>query len=559
MTTGTENGNGAAIAPNTVDLLLDEGDLDRDELYELSLLVGIDPENAPSNSGALGDESLDGVATDPDGEGDDEEELVDRDVLAGRVHADGKTRTPIWANPLVKAGSVALIGGLCMVVVGGVLSGFQSAGKRDLTPTARPEQAPEPPADPTQLALERQRQEIGQLKTRNALGNQTQALQLHEARTNGEGNDPSAAELLALRNQMARAQAVQAEGAQPTVAVSPQAVQPTGPVTRTAPTYAPATPRQVEPAPRPSASPPRQNVVNRPPPPAPEVLWASLAAMGSYGTGMGMEPAFTPGPQQPTPIESLPPASSALPQQPAAAEPIAQLVSDATPALLQIEEAAILGRTLKRVAPGTTAAATLVAPIYWAEDLSREQQSQRTAIALSQPLLADNGTVALDAGTVLVAEVSVLAGSGMVELSVTDVVTVQDGVSKVTPVPLNHLLITGGNGNPLVAQEMRNGGEVRAAQMQLAALGALGHVGELLNRPLSQQTIIGEGASAVATEYAPVNIIAGLLSGAAQAVLPIEQQRVTQRIDDYDSRNRIWFHDTAEVSVFALNEFVFEP
>ncbi|MGB5971858.1 MAG: hypothetical protein WBG38_00995, partial [Nodosilinea sp.] len=310
MTTGTENGNGAAIAPNTVDLLLDEGDLDRDELYELSLLVGIDPENAPSNSGALGDESLDGVATDPDGEGDDEEELVDRDVLAGRVHADGKTRTPIWANPLVKAGSVALIGGLCMAVVGGVLSGFQSAGKRDLTPTARPEQAPEPPADPTQLALERQRQEIGQLKTRNALGNQTQALQLHEARTNGEGNDPSAAELLALRNQMARAQAVQAEGAQPTVAVSPQAVQPTGPVTRPAPTYSPQAPRQVEPAPRPSASPPRQNVVNRPPPPAPEVLWASLAAMGSYGTGMGMEPAFTPGPQEPTSVESSPPASS---------------------------------------------------------------------------------------------------------------------------------------------------------------------------------------------------------------------------------------------------------
>ncbi|MEA5448269.1 hypothetical protein VB780_06805 [Leptolyngbya sp. CCNP1308] len=565
MMTGTENGNGAAIAPNTVDLLLDEGDLDRDELYELSLLVGIDPENAPSNSGALGDESLDGVATDPDGEGDDEEELVDRDVLAGRVHADGKTRTPIWANPLVKAGSVALIGGLCMVVVGGVLSGFQSAGKRDLTPTARPEQAPEPPPDPTQLALERQRQEIGQLKTRNALGNQTQALQLHEARTNGEGNDPSAAELLALRNQMARAQAVQAEGAQPApnaqtaAAVSPQAVQPTGSVTRPAPTYAPAAPRPA-PSPRPSASPPpRQPVVNMPPPPPPEVLWSSLAAMGSYGTGTGMEPAFTPGPQEPTPVESLPPASSALPQQPAADGPTAQLVSDATPASLQIEEAAILGRTLKRVAPGTTATATLVAPIYWAEDLSREQQSQRTAIALSQPLLADNGTVALDAGTVLVAEVSVLAGSGMVELSVTDVVTVENGVSKVTPVPLNHLLITGGNGNPLIAKEMRNGGEVRAAQMQLAALGALGHVGELLNRPLSQQTIIGEGASAVATEYAPVNIIAGLLSGAAQAVLPIEQQRVTQRIDDYDSRTRIWFHDTAEVSVFALNEFVFEP
>ncbi|MBE9160060.1 hypothetical protein IQ265_25015 [Nodosilinea sp. LEGE 06152] len=561
MTTGTENGNGAAIAPNTIDLLLDEGDLDRDELYELSVLVGIDPEKAPSYSAALGDESLDGAATDPDSE--DAEELVDRDVLAGRVHADGKTRTPIWANPLVKAGSVALIGGLCMAVVGGVLSGFQSAGKRDLTPTARPEQAPEPPPDPTQLALERQRQEIGQLKTRNALGNQTQALQLHEARTNGEGNDPSAAELLALRNQMARAQAVQEGGAQPApnaqtaAAVSPQAVQPTGPVTRPAPTYAPAAPRPA-PAPRPTASsPPRQPVVNRPPPPPPEVLWDSLVAMGSYGTGTGMEPAFTPGSQEPTPVASAPLAD--LSQQPAAAEPTAQLVSNPSPASLQIEEAAILGRTLKRVAPGTTAAAKLVAPIYWAEDLSREQQSQRTAIALSQPLLADNGAVALAAGTVLVAEVSVLAGSGMVELSVTDVVTVENGVSKVTPVPLNHLLITGGNGNPLVAQEMRNGGEVRAAQMQLAALGALGHVGELLNRPLSQQTIIGEGASAVATEYAPVNIIAGLLSGAAQAVLPIEQQRVTQRIDDYDSRNRIWFHDTAEVSVFALNEFVFEP
>ena len=544
MTTGTENGNGAAAAPNTGNLLLDERDLGRDELYELSLMVGIDPENAPAHPGALDDESLDGMATDPDGEEGDGEELIDRDVLAGRAYADGKTRTPLWANPLVKAGSVALIGGLCMAIVGGVLSGFQSAGKRDLTITARPEQAPEPPPDPTQLALERQRQEIGQLKTRNALGNQTQALQLHEARTSGEGNDPSAAELLALRNQMARAQVAQAEGvqpaptAQPTAAASPQAVQP-----RPAPTAAPQAP-----APRPSVSPPqRPPVVNMPPPPAPEVLWASLAAMGSYGTGMGMEPAFTPGPQQPTPVES--PSVADLPPEPAAAGP----------ASLQIEEAAILGRPLKRVAPGTAAAATLVAPIYWAEDLSREQQSQRTAITLSQPLLADDGAVALDVGTVLVAEVSVLAGSGMVELSVTDVVTVENGVSKVTPVPLNHLLITGGNGDPLIAQEMRNGGEVRAAQMQLAALGALGNVGELLNRPLSQQTIIGEGTSAVATEYAPVNIIAGLMSGAAQAVLPIEQRRVTQRISDYDSRNRIWFHDTAAVSVFALNEFVFEP
>jgi hypothetical protein len=71
MMAGTENENGAAVAPNNGNLLLDEGDLGRDELYELSLMVGIDPENAPSHSGALGDESPDDVAADHDGEGDD--------------------------------------------------------------------------------------------------------------------------------------------------------------------------------------------------------------------------------------------------------------------------------------------------------------------------------------------------------------------------------------------------------------------------------------------------------------------------------------------------------
>jgi hypothetical protein len=223
------------------------------------------------------------------------------------------------------------------------------------------------------------------------------------------------------------------------------------------------------------------------------------------------------------------------------------------------EEAAILGNTLITVQPGTYAAARLVTPIYWAQDLANEQQSQRTALELTEPLIGSQGEVALEAGTSLVAEVNVIAGSGLLQLYVTDVVVTEDGQQQVMSIPPQSLVIAGNEGQPLIAREIQNTGEIRAAEIQLALLGALGNVGELLNRPESESTAVGLTGSASSTTYGAPNILAGLLEGAADAVLPIEQDRVTNRIDDYDNQPRIWYHGSdTPVMLFIAEEFTFQ-
>ncbi|MEM6436997.1 MAG: hypothetical protein AAF773_24565, partial [Cyanobacteria bacterium P01_D01_bin.115] len=204
--------------------------------------------------------------------------------------------------------------------------------------------------------------------------------------------------------------------------------------------------------------------------------------------------------------------------------------------------------------------AQLVSPIYWAQDLANEQQPQRTALELTEPLYADDGSVALAPGTLLVAEVTVIAGSGLLDLVVTDVVTVDDGgVQRTMSLPNRNFVIAGQDGNPLIASEIQDEGGIRAAELQLGILGALGTVGELLNRPDSSTTVVGGDTSISTVENGSVNILAGLLQGATDAVLPIEQTRILDRIEDIQDRPGIWFHPAnAEVLVFVADEFTFQ-
>ena len=294
-----------------------------------------------------------------------------------------------------------------------------------------------------------------------------------------------------------------------------------------------------------------------------------LSRYGSYGSGSALpantiaaapiaSPVASPSaiatPQVET-TEAVPAFSDGAPETGVAVSGLAPKQADTTYAE---EAAAILGHTLVTVQSGTYAQAVLETPIYWAQDLANEQQSQRTALKLSEPLYGSRGEVALEVGTLLVAEVNVIAGSGLLQLHVTDVVITKDGRQQVMSIPNQNLVIAGSEGQPLVAREIQNTGEIRAAQIQLAALGALGNVGALLNRPDSQTTAIGIGSSVSTVENGAVNILAGLLEGAAGAILPIEQDRVENRIDDYENQPRIWFHGSdAPVTLFVAEEFTF--
>ncbi|MEM6835485.1 MAG: TrbI/VirB10 family protein [Cyanobacteria bacterium P01_C01_bin.120] len=523
---------------------------------EMAGWMGLDPE-PNSNATASSASSL------SDAEVDEEEEV---DSHTGE---DGKTKTPLWSNPLMKLAFVALVAGGCLTVVGLVVNTIQTAGRRDLAtpPTARRVEE-EPPEDPMQSALRSQGEQIGELKTQNALGNQQLAMDIQAE----EGSEVSAAELLALRNQLEQRrqfqEAAQANGSPQTRVTSSQSVTP-----RSAPAPAPrpAPPPALRSIPAPPPAPlPRPAPVEQIPP---QEQLAMLSRYGSYGSGSALpantiaaapivSPVASPSaiatPQVET-AEAVPAFSDGAPETVVAMpgfEAAAPKQADTTYAE---EAAAILGHTLVTVQSGTYAQAVLETPIYWAQDLANEQQSQRTALKLSEPLYGSQGEVALEAGTLLVAEVNVIAGSGLLQLHVTDVVVTKDGRQQVMSVPNQNLVIAGSEGQPLVAREIQNTGEIRAAQIQLAALGALGNVGELLNRPDSSTTVIGGDTSVSTVENGAVNILAGLLEGAADAVLPSEQDRIENRIDDYENQPRIWYHGSdAPVMLFVAEEFTFQ-
>ncbi|NEQ48216.1 MAG: TrbI/VirB10 family protein [Leptolyngbya sp. SIOISBB] len=486
-----------------------------------------------------------------------------------QVDDQGKTKTPLWANPLVKLIFVGGVAGSCLLIVGLVVQSIQNAGSRDLlgSSTVTPVEVEEP-EDPMQSALRQQEQQIGSLKTQNALGTQQLAMQLQDEAGQGGTSEVSAADLLALRNQLQRRQEQQAQATNQTN--QPNQTQPTitnRPVPRPTTVASPRPPTVATPVAPTSVA---RSLPPAPPPLSPQEQLTNLTGYGSYGSGSALPantiaavPIAAPGNigEIASPQAEMPPAVPSFSDAGVASAPIPafQAGPKQVDNTYAAEEAAILGNSLITVQAGTYAQATLETPIYWAQDLANEQQSQRTALRLSEPLYGSRGEVALEAGTLLVAEVNVIAGSGLLQMYVTDVVVTQDGQQQVMSIPHQNLVIAGREGQPLIAREIQNTGEIRAAELQLAALGALGNVGELLNRPDSSTTIIGGDTSVSTVENGAVNILAGLLAGAADAVLPIEQARVEGRIDDYENQPRIWYHGSdAPVMLFVADEFIFQ-
>lgn len=567
------NGNGHSPAPEPAEMPVLPVPVAAaavgDDSADLAALVGLEVEPKADATPATND-LLDG------------EDLEEADDDGGKSDKSGKTKTPLWANPFLKVLFVAGFAGSAFLVVALVFGALQTTGQGDSAPEiVRSEEAAEEEEDPIDAALRRQQEEIGQLKTQNALGNQQQAMALQAQRT----VDPT--EVLALRNrQLDLVETIQENQEESAAVTAPK--PPSSPPVSSRPTTSTSRPSPA-PSVRPSpvSSRPAPALPAPPPPPTvalppipepidPQAQWETLVALGSYGQGTAVADI----PLAPVATTSEPSASvtvAPVPEMPAAelpsfSAPTAQVASDSEPDVLEFseptvdesllyaqEEAAILGYTLKTVPSGTFAAARLVTPIYWAQDLANEQQPQRTALELTEPLLADDGTVALPAGTALVAEVNVVAGSGLLELQVTDVVMSQDGVQRTMQLPNQNMVIAGNDGNPLIAREIQDDGEIRAAELQLAALGALGNLGELLNRPESSTTIVGGDTSISTVENGPVNILAGLAEGAIDAVLPLEQARTIDRIGDISDRPRIWFHGAdGEVSVFVIDEFTFQ-
>ena len=463
---------------------------------------------------------------------------------------DEETETPIWSHPLAKIGFVGGLGLAGVAIIALFWNSVQSAGNRASGPKI------ELPADSTQdeliedpmsAALRRRQEEVGDLKTSNALGNQAQAMALQEGNQNFSGT--------------------------PTLATPPERPEPqTTPQVVAQPVR--PTPAPVASAPRPAPTPAPQPAAAAQPAPEPEQIdpqeqWQSLTQLGSYGLmsfpdrgGFVVAAApETPSPQAQPAAQTAPPVPQAL--------FVSQVTSQAqgsdplTNFRYQADEAAILGVPPIRFAvinPGSRAAAKLTTPIFWAQDLENDAQPQRVGLELSEPLLGFDGGEALPVGSQMVAQVDVISSSGLVQLSITAVVIPKAGGFEEIPLPANAFIIEGGDGNPLLASERTgNSSEIRGAEIQLGVIGALGNVGELLNRPDSSTTITTATSSVSAVDNGSVNVVAGLAEGVSDAILDSRQDRLEDQIDRITDRSRIWYvGEGTELQIFVNSQVSFQ-
>lgn len=130
---------------------------------------------------------------------------------------------------------------------------------------------------------------------------------------------------------------------------------------------------------------------------------------------------------------------------------------------------------------GTTAKGELSSTIIWSEGIS--SGASRGKIVLQEPLLSEDGTVALDTGSILIVQVSSIQNSGLSELEVIAVsYTDSSGMLKQEPIPPQAIAIRGNDNSSLIAERANNNGGSNFGQdVLMGALGAGERGFEVLN------------------------------------------------------------------------------
>lgn len=461
-------------------------------------------------------------------------DLLDPEDLLESEEDKATTKPTLWTNPWAKGGFVASIIGVGVAGLGLFLWSVQN-----IKPVAK---LPEPSqqlqtADKTQVDPEQE--QIGNLKTVNALGSQAQALNRQTEMQNGLQPQPHPSPTAAPR---------------PTPPpVTPVRSNPPPSYSSVPPTSARVTPISPPPIRPAVASAPVQTV-------DPQTAWQQALATGSYGQ-MPDNPSAAYPDQNTEPLRNPPsvPANTTLVanrEQPNR-EGVVSTLEDSR---YQADVNAILSGNaseFRTVLPGAMATATLQTPIFWAQDLRTEQQPQRFSIRLNDGIPSANGTIALPSGTQLIAQVRSISESGMVQLAVTHAVIETPQGGQVIDLPPEAVLITGNEGKPILAELQNSGrGQVARMNVQTALFGALGQVGQLLNRPRNESTTTSPYLSSTSITNGNTNIVGGILQGAFGSLTQQVQQRHQQEMQDILNRPNLWIVPAGQrLQVFVNNSF----
>jgi Bacterial conjugation TrbI-like protein len=213
---------------------------------------------------------------------------------------------------------------------------------------------------------------------------------------------------------------------------------------------------------------------------------------------------------------------------------------------------------MQTVGLGTMVAAQVKMPMLWDMAGNNPPGMQRFTIALSEPMLAEDGSVALPAGTLFVAETHAVGTENnfVVASAVAVVYRGADGQTKQEAIPVGTVLIRGLEGSALVAEKLHDsGGAIAGQDLLVGALSALGRVGEIINQPESQTVTTGRGFSQTSTQSNP-SVLAAVLEGAFATTAERLSSRSDTMVEEMLQRPNVFvLAGETEVSVVVNSLF----
>ncbi|WP_239005511.1 TrbI/VirB10 family protein [Gloeothece citriformis] len=202
------------------------------------------------------------------------------------------------------------------------------------------------------------------------------------------------------------------------------------------------------------------------------------------------------------------------------------------------EEMELLGDspTQSHIIPvGTIAFAQIATSIIWAQGM---ESSDPFVVTLSEPISDLNGIEVLPEGTEIIFLVDQIHDSGMV---IGDAIAIRlDGQEMELPRGVFALRAPGGK--PLIAV-LRNDarGDIARRDAMGFVVGALGKVGEVVNRPTSTSSSSGFGGFSQSSTYDSPNITGAVLEGGFEPLSEQMKRRNEREIDELQDRERLWY------------------
>ncbi len=506
MNTNDENQLIELVEPETNDSSIDQS--------ELATLAGFEPEPEPN----------------PTDNPIDQSELFEPIQDPHTV----KTKPTLAGNPFAKAGLV----GVALMVVFGV-GGFFAAQLAGVDIKKAPSLVKEKPPETTQLVKKAEAKEVGELKTQLAIASQERQLKAVEESKKPRVSvkpTPKPESESTPKSTPPSPPRSPSPSPPPSPPSPPRKVVYTPPPKRVTPPPPPPTvnterlvssgveiSRSVQPSPEPLPKPPPLNVREPPPEPEPitepktEADWQTLAMIGSYGSNTGIT-ATSP-----------------------------NLIAQTNLTLSQVEGVNTGSSVIFQT--GQMASAETVTPIICIPD-------QRFIAQLTEPMTSSNGWELLPTGTQIIMTCESVQENGMVEMNALAIL--QEGTEY--PIKEGAISIRGEEGQPLIAQSWNNHrGEIAKRDRTLFIIGALSKVGEILNEPESQSSVVTNGGtsqtSSTVTSSNP-DILGAILEGGFEPLTDQVAARNEQQLDALLNQETIGYIPAkAQLQIFVNQSF----